>query len=77
MADRKPHLRIVSDETPDKGMRADVSLDHKFRARRTGQSPVEYANAIEGFKRQVTTKTKLGYLIAAALVAGAFWMWRS
>jgi len=74
----KPHLHIVSDETPDKGMRADAGkLDHPYRAKRDAQTPAEYADPFRRYRRPVTKKTKLGYLVAAALVAGAFWMWRS
>ena len=68
----RPNLRIVSDEPRDnKGMRADVALDHRYRAKRSGQSPVEYANPYEHYRPRVSTATKLGYAVAAVLVLGA------
>ena len=73
----RPNLRIVSDEPANKWPLADVALDHRYRAKRSAQSPVEHACAIEAYRRPISKKTKLGYLVAAALVAGAFWMWRS
>lgn len=71
----KPRLRIVSDEPRDnKGMRADVALDHRYRAKRSGQSPVEYANAITAFRRPVTRATKLYRLAAVVLVLAAVFL---
>lgn len=47
-------------------------LDHKYRARRTGQTPIEYAASIEVYKRP---RRQWGaYIITAALLAGAAMM---
>jgi hypothetical protein len=53
-------------------VRSDLSaLDRKFRARRNGQSAIEYAAAIHRYRRPVTAKTWAMRLAAIALVAGA------
>jgi hypothetical protein len=55
-------------------MRADVSLDHKYRARRTGASPVEYASAVEIYKRPLAKASIARYVLALALVLGAIYL---
>jgi hypothetical protein len=50
------------------------ALDRKYRARRTGQSPIEYANAIHGYRRPVTGKTWAMRFAALALLAGAIYL---
>ena len=50
-------------------MKADLSyLDHKWRAKRTGQSPVEYAAAIQGYRRPASWKSRALALLAVGLV---------
>lgn len=49
-------------------------LDRAFRARRTGQSPVEYAASVQHFRRP---RRHVGsYLVTAALLFGAILMAR-
>jgi hypothetical protein len=53
-------------------IRADLAdLDHRYRAKRTGQTKAEYASAIEIHRRPVSWKTRALQLAAAALVLGA------
>jgi hypothetical protein len=51
-----------------------AAQDQRFRARRTGQSPIEYANAIHGYRRPVTGKTWAMRFAALALLAGAIYL---
>jgi hypothetical protein len=54
---------------------ADLSeLHHRFKAKRTGMSAVEYANPFEHYRRPSNTATKFGYLVAAALVVAAIYL---
>lgn len=55
--------------------RTDIAmLDHKYRAKRSGQSPIEYAASIEGYKRP---RRQWGaWLTTAALLVGVFLMAR-
>lgn len=48
-------------------MKADLcELDHRYRAKRTGQSRADYASAIQGFRRP---RRHVGaYVFAAALL---------
>jgi len=46
-------------------------LDHKFRAKRTGQTPMEYAAAIERYSRPVTWKTWAMRIAAVCLLIAA------
>jgi hypothetical protein len=53
-------------------IRADLSdLQHRFAARRTGMSRMEYAACIQRYRRPTSAATKLGYVFAAALTLGA------
>lgn len=56
-------------------MRADVTLDWKYRARRTGQTPAEYASAVE--RHVAPRKSWLAYIVTAALLVGAYLIARS
>lgn len=52
-------------------MRPDyIALHHIYRAKPSGQSRAEYAAAIQGYKRPLTWRARLGY-VAAALLFGA------
>jgi hypothetical protein len=54
---------------------ADLSeLHHRFKAKRTGMSAVEYANPFEHYRRPSTAATKFGYLIAAAFLMVAVYL---
>lgn len=55
-------------------MWGDPELDHRYRAKRNGQSPAEYATAIEGFKRKPTAVSWLCYLLIVALALGAAYL---
>ena len=55
----------------------DIGMRHKYQPKSILQTPAEYADPFRRYRRPISKKTKLGYLVAAALVAGAFWMWRS
>ena len=49
-------------------MKADLAaLDHKYRARRTGQSPMEYACAVEVHQRASRVS---GWAVAITLTIG-------
>jgi hypothetical protein len=51
-------------------IRTDLSaLDHKYRAKRTGQSPVEYAASIQRFQRPARQWGPLIATIAILLLA--------
>jgi hypothetical protein len=48
-------------------IRSDLSaLDRKFRAKRTGQTPMEYASAIEVYRRD----SRAGWAVAITLALG-------
>jgi hypothetical protein len=64
----------MKNEPVDRGMWADVSLDHKYRAKRSDQTPAEYASAITGFRRPTSVKTRLGYAVALLLALGAIYL---
>lgn len=53
-------------------IRSDLSaLDLKYRAKRSAQSPADYAAAIEIHRRPASWRARLGFAAAAALVLGA------
>lgn len=54
-------------------IRSDLSaLDHKYRAKRTGQTPAEYAECIHHFKRPLRLwPAALGAVTAILLLAAA------
>ncbi len=54
-------------------IRIDIALlDHKYRARRTGQSKAEYASSVEIYKRPA--RQWPAYLLAAAFLMATVWM---
>lgn len=55
--------------------RTDIAaLDHKYRAKRSGMSAIEYASSVQVFRRP--RKHWLAYVVTAALVAGSIFMAR-
>jgi hypothetical protein len=48
-----------------------AAMDHRYRAKRTGQTPAEYADPFERYHRPTSWKTWAAWLCAAALVVGA------
>jgi hypothetical protein len=56
-------------------IRSDLSaLDRQYRAKRTGQSRIEYAASIEKFRRPVSLKTRTLQAAAVLLVLGAIYL---
>jgi hypothetical protein len=55
-------------------VKADIAaLDWKYRARRTGQTPAEYASAIEGYRKP--RRNWPAVIFSAALVVATLLIW--
>lgn len=56
-------------------MNADLSeLHHKYKAKRSGQSRIDYASAIQGYRRPSSLHTVMCFILAVVLVVGSLYL---